>query len=176
MQTAGKPSYYDPEGETIYLSSPAATDAPKKGRRRGPELNDVFGYVGSATLLVAHSSVRKSIYGAFGASTGPYAIDAVLSTQQVFVRGEPDFAQAPGRRRLHESLRVCVRRVQLLLQEGLCSDVPRGLLVRHRVRCDGEALHIIFVVHTFRGEDRDHAGTGGNAASSAVAPQAMTQD
>ena len=32
-----------------------------------------------------------------------------------------------------------------------------------------------FVVHTFRGEDRDHAGTGGNAASSAAAPQAMTQ-
>ena len=27
MQTAGKPSYYDPEGETIYLSSPAASEA-----------------------------------------------------------------------------------------------------------------------------------------------------
>ena len=66
MQTAGKPSYYDPEGETIYLSSPAASEAgaPKKGRRRGPEMNDVLGYVGSATLLVAYSSVRKSIYGA----------------------------------------------------------------------------------------------------------------
>ena len=77
MQTAGKPSYYDPEGETIYLSSPAATDAPKKGRRRGPELNDVLGYIGSATLLVAHSSVRKSILRRFEASTGPHAIDAV---------------------------------------------------------------------------------------------------
>ena len=43
MQTAGKPSYYDPEGETIYLSSPAASEAgaAKKGRKRGPELNDV---------------------------------------------------------------------------------------------------------------------------------------
>ena len=65
MQSAGRPasSYYDPEGETIYLSpTPAPTLGPEKGRRR-PELNDVFGYVGSATLLVAHSSVRKSIYG-----------------------------------------------------------------------------------------------------------------
>ena len=61
MQTAGKPSYYDPEGETIYLSSPAATDAPKKGRRRGPELNDVFGYVGSATLLIAYLFVANPI-------------------------------------------------------------------------------------------------------------------
>ena len=79
MQTAGKPSYYDPEGETIYLSSPAATEAgaPKKGRRRGPEVNDVLGYIGSATLLVAHSSVRKSILRRFEASTGPHAIDAV---------------------------------------------------------------------------------------------------
>ena len=35
MQTAGKPSYYDPEGETIYLSSPAASEAgaPKRARR-----------------------------------------------------------------------------------------------------------------------------------------------
>ena len=79
MQTAGKPSYYDPEGETIYLSSPpAASEAgAKKGRRRGPEMNDVLGYIGSATLLVAHASMRKSIYGAFEASTGPHAIDAV---------------------------------------------------------------------------------------------------
>ena len=63
MQTAGKPSYYDPEGETIYLSSPAASSeaGAAKKRKRGPELNDVFGYVGSATLLVAHSSVRKPI-------------------------------------------------------------------------------------------------------------------
>ena len=79
MQTAGKPSYYDPEGETIYLSSPAASSeaGAAKKRKRGPELNDVFGYVGSATLLVAHSSVRKSISRRFEASTGPHAIDAV---------------------------------------------------------------------------------------------------
>ena len=56
MQTAGKPSYYDPEGETIYLSSGAA-----KKRRRGPELNDVLGYVGSATLLVAYLFVANQI-------------------------------------------------------------------------------------------------------------------
>ena len=63
MQTAGKPSYYDPEGETIYLSSPAASEAgaAKKGRRRGPELNDVLGYVGSATLLVAYLFVANQI-------------------------------------------------------------------------------------------------------------------
>ena len=162
MQTAGKPSYYDPEGETIYLSSPAASEAgaPKKGRRRGPELNDVLGYVGSATLLVAHSSVRKSIYGAFEAPTGPHAIDAVLSTQQVFVRREPDFAQAPRRRRLHEPLRVRVRRLQLLLQEGLRPHVPRDLLVRHRVRCDGEALHISLLLQEGRtGITRGQGGT-----------------
>ena len=47
MQTAGKPSYYDPEGETIYLSSPAASSeaGAAKKRKRGPELNDVFGYI-----------------------------------------------------------------------------------------------------------------------------------
>ena len=65
MQTAGKPSYYDPEGETIYLSSPAGAaseaGAPKKGRRRGPELNDVLGYVGSATLLIAYLFVANQI-------------------------------------------------------------------------------------------------------------------
>ena len=63
MQTAGKPSYYDPEGETIYLSSPAASEAgaPKKGRKRTPELNDVLGYVGSATLLVAYLFVANQI-------------------------------------------------------------------------------------------------------------------
>ena len=130
MQTAGKPSYYDPEGETIYLSSPAASEAgaPKKCRRRGPELNDVLGYVGSATLLVAHSSVRKSIYGAFEAPTGPHAIDAVLSTQQVFVRREPDFAQAPRRRRLHEPLWVCVRAFRC----GNFTPAPSRQPSRHR--------------------------------------------
>ena len=175
MQTAGKPSYYDPEGETIYLSSPAASEAgaAKKGRRRGPELNDVLGYVGSATLLVAHSSVRKSIYGAFEASTGPHAIDAVST--QVSLRREPDFAQTSGRRRLHEPLRVRVRRLQLLLQEGLRAHVPRGLLVRHRVRRDGEALHIILLYTRFGGRTGITRGQG-NAASSAVAPQAMAQD
>ena len=63
MQTAGKPSYYDPEGETIYLSSPAASEAgaPKKGKKRTPELNDVFGYVGSATLLIAYLFVANQI-------------------------------------------------------------------------------------------------------------------
>ena len=63
MQTAGKPSYYDPEGETIYLSSPpAASEAgAAKKRRRGPELNDVLGYVGSATLLVAYLFVANQI-------------------------------------------------------------------------------------------------------------------
>ena len=78
MQSAGRPasSYYDPEGETIYLSPTQAPKGPEKGRRR-PELNDVFGYVGSATLLVAYSSVRKSISRRFEASTGPHAIDAV---------------------------------------------------------------------------------------------------
>ena len=63
MQTAGKPSYYDPEGETIYLSSPAASSeaGAAKKRKRGPELNDVFGYVGSATLLVAYLFVANQI-------------------------------------------------------------------------------------------------------------------
>ena len=161
MQSAGRPasSYYDPEGETIYLSPTPAPKGPEKARRR-PELNDVFGYVGSATLLVAHSSVRKSIYGAFEAPTGPHAIDAVLSTQQVFVRREPDFAQAPRRRRLHEPLRVRVRRLQLLLQEGLRPHVPRDLLVRHRVRCDGEALHISLLLQEGRtGITRGQGGT-----------------
>ena len=39
MQTAGKPSYYDPEGETIYLSSPAASSeaGAAKKRKRGAE-------------------------------------------------------------------------------------------------------------------------------------------
>ena len=117
MQSAGRPasSYYDPEGETIYLSPTPAPKGPEKARRR-PELNDVFGYVGSATLLVAHSSVRESIYGAFEASTGPHAIevlrfDAVTRFRrtQISFRRESDLAQAPGRRRLHEPLRVRVR-------------------------------------------------------------------
>lgn len=56
------PSYYDPEGETIFLRGTAAeaAAAPKK-RRRGPELNDVVGYVGSATLLVAYLFVANQI-------------------------------------------------------------------------------------------------------------------
>ena len=133
MQTAGKPSYYDPEGETIYLSSPAATDAPKKGRRRGPELNDVLGYVGSATLLVAHSSVRKSILRRFEASTGPHA-NVTPSTRfrrrraQVSLRREPDFAQAPRRRRLHEPLWVCVRAFRC----GNFTPAPSRQPSRHR--------------------------------------------
>ena len=101
MQTAGKPSYYDPEGETIYLSSPAATEAgaPKKGRRRGPELNDVLGYVGSATLLVAYLFVANQIlhkhpvvvdcmnlFGSacvrFGAETKFHSLHAIDATSQ----------------------------------------------------------------------------------------------
>ena len=62
MQSAGRPasSYYDPEGETIYLSPTPAPKGPEKGRRR-PELNDVFGYVGSATLLIAYLFVANQI-------------------------------------------------------------------------------------------------------------------
>ena len=62
MQSAGRPasSYYDPEGETIYLSPTPASKGPEKARRR-PELNDVFGYVGSATLLVAYLFVANQI-------------------------------------------------------------------------------------------------------------------
>lgn len=58
------PSYYDPGGETIYLRGAGAAEAaaaPKKGRRRGPELNDALGYVGSATLLVAYLFVANQI-------------------------------------------------------------------------------------------------------------------
>ena len=181
MQTAGKPSYYDPEGETIYLSSPAASEAgaPKKGRRRGPELNDVFGYVGSATLLVAHASVRKSILRRLrGFDASPRHRRGFDIRTQVSLRRESDFAQAPRRRRLHEPLRVRVRRLQLLLQESLRAHVPRDLLVRHRVRCHGEALHIeVCCFYTrFGGRTGITRGQGGNAASSAAAPQAMTQD
>ena len=162
MQTAGKPSYYDPEGETIYLSSPAASEAgaPKKGRRRGPEMNDVLGYVGSATLLVAYSSVRNSILRRLRGVAGAPRHRRGLSHVQVPLRRESDFAQAPRRRRLHEPLRVRVRRLQLLLQESLCSDVPRDLLVRHRVRCDGEALHISLLLQEGRtGITRGQGGT-----------------
>ena len=62
MQSAGRPasSYYDPEGETIYLSPTPAPKGPEKARRR-PELNDVFGYVGSATLLIAYLFVANQI-------------------------------------------------------------------------------------------------------------------
>ena len=62
MQSAGRPasSYYDPEGETIYLSPTPAPKGPEKGRRR-PELNDVFGYVGSATLLLAYLFIANQI-------------------------------------------------------------------------------------------------------------------
>jgi hypothetical protein len=62
MQSAGRhaSSYYDPEGETIYLSPTPAPKGPEKGRRR-PELNDVFGYVGSATLLLAYLFVANQI-------------------------------------------------------------------------------------------------------------------
>ena len=62
MQSAGRPasSYYDPEGETIYLSPTPAPKGPEKARRR-PELNDVFGYVGSATLLLAYLFIANQI-------------------------------------------------------------------------------------------------------------------
>ena len=136
MQSAGRPasSYYDPEGETIYLSPTPAPKGPEKARRR-PELNDVFGYVGSATLLVAHSSVRESIYGAFEASTGPHAIevlrfDAVTRFRrtQISFRRESDLAQAPGRRRLHEPLRVRVRAFRC----GNFTPAPSRQPSRHR--------------------------------------------
>ena len=131
MQTAGKPSYYDPEGETIYLSSPAASEAgaPKKGRRRGPELNDVFGYVGSATLLVAHASVRKSILRRLrGFDASPRHRRGFDIRTQVSLRRESDFAQAPRRRRLHEPLRVRVRAFRC----GNFTPAPSRQPSRHR--------------------------------------------
>ena len=161
MQSAGRPasSYYDPEGETIYLSPTPASKGPEKARRR-PELNDVFGYVGSATLLVAYLFVANQIlrkhpvvvdcmnlFGSacvrFGAETKFHSLHAIDATSQRLIS-----TRAGG--------------LQLLLQEGLRPHVPRGLLVRHRVRHAREALHIsLLFLHTFRGEDRDHAGTGG---------------
>jgi len=62
MQSVGRfaSSYYDPEGETIYLSPTPAPKGPEKARRR-PELNDVFGYVGSATLLLAYLFIANQI-------------------------------------------------------------------------------------------------------------------
>ena len=163
MQSAGRPasSYYDPEGETISLSPTPAPKGPEKARRR-PELNDVFGYVGLATLLVAHASVRKSILRRLrGFDASPRHRRGFDIRTQVSLRRQPDFAQAPGRRRLHEPLRVRVRGLQLLLQESLRAHVPRGLLVRHRVRRAREALHIIFVVHKFGGRTGITRGQGG---------------
>ena len=130
MQTAGKPSYYDPEGETIYLSSPAASEAgaPKKGRRRGPEMNDVLGYVGSATLLVAYSSVRNSILRRLRGVAGAPRHRRGLSHVQVPLRREPNLAQAPRRRRLHEPLWVCVRAFRC----GNFTPAPSRQPSRHR--------------------------------------------
>ena len=97
MQTAGKPSYYDPEGETIYLSSPAASEAgaaPKKGRRRGPELNDVFGYVGSATLLIAYLFVANQIL-----HNHPVVVDCMNLFGSACVRFGADTIPHPSRHR-----------------------------------------------------------------------------
>ena len=102
-------SYYDPEGETIYLSSPAATDAPKKGRR-GPELNETS-LVTSVSRPAPRSSARLRAKINFTALRGfdGSPRHAVSTPWHVSLRREPDFAQAPRRRRLHEPLWVCVR-------------------------------------------------------------------
>ena len=159
MQTAGKPSYYDPEGETIYLSSPAASEAgaPKKGRKRTPELNDVFGYVGSATLLIAYLFVANQIL-----RKHPVVVDCMNLFGSACVRFGADLVN------LHAidatSPRLISTRaggLQLLLQEGVRPHVPRDLLVRHRVRRDGEALHIIFLYTRFGGRTGITRGQGG---------------
>ena len=159
MQTAGKPSYYDPEGETIYLSSPAASEAgAAKKRRRGPELNDVLGYVGSATLLVAYLFVANQIL-----RKHPVVVDCMNLFGSACVR----FGAEISPRRLRVNLHAidatsarCTGGLQLLLQEGLRPHVPRDLLVRHRVRCDGEALHISLLLQEGRtGITRGQGGT-----------------
>ena len=173
MQSAGRPasSYYDPEGETIYLSPTPAPKGPEKARRR-PEMNDVFGYVGSATLLIAYLFVANQIL-----RNHPVVVDCMNLFGSACVRFGVETKFHVNLHAIDATSVRCAGGLQLLLQEGLRAHVPRGVLVRHRVRRDGEALHIsLLFLHTFRGEDRDHAGTGGNAASYAVAPQAMTQD
>ena len=159
MQTAGKPSYYDPEGETIYLSSPAASEAgaPKKGSKRTPELNDVLGYVGSATLLVAYLFIANQIL-----HKHPVVVDCMNLFGSACVRFGAEISPRRLRVNLHAIDATSTRAgwLQLLLQEGLRAHVPRDLLVRHRVRRAREALHISLLLQEGRtGITRGQGGT-----------------
>ena len=112
-----------------------------------------FDAVGHRYLFVANQILRKH----------PVVVDCMNLFGSACVR----FGAEISPRRLRVNLHAidatsarCTGGLQLLLQEGLRPHVPRDLLVRHRVRCDGEALHISLLLQEGRtGITRGQGGT-----------------